>query len=55
MYSVFLPDAWSSEDKDLKKFTELIIERCGEIGDSSVKDNRLFHPSDEIKKYFGIE
>ena len=36
-------------------FAELIIERCGGIGDSYVEGDRRIYPSDEMKKYFGIE
>lgn len=30
-YDVFLPDAWSGENKDLEKFAQSIIEECRDV------------------------
>lgn len=30
-YNVFLPDAWSGENKDLEKFANSIIEECQNV------------------------
>lgn len=30
-YNVFLPDAWSGENKDLEKFAHSIIEECQNV------------------------
>ena len=63
-YDVFLPDAWTGENKDLEKFDELIVKECvkvcedgvncAEDWDSSVWDQACINRGLAIKSHFGV-
>lgn len=44
-YDVFLPDAWSGENKDLEKFAELIIKECAQCIDDEIGRLAEYHNS----------
>ena len=40
---------------DIEKFAELLIKECGIIADKYKDDHLFSFPSEEMKRYFGVE
>lgn len=40
---------------DIEKFAELLIKECGIIADEYKDEHLLTFPSEEMKRYFGVE